>query len=672
MWESALKELGARGFRVEATLISQLAARAAESSACCVLVDFETAMEEMPEQLTNRSGDPVPILITAADLDAALPLADADPHFIDIVAEPLDWTMVAIRIKRLFESSTALHSLFRSQRVAQVGSWKWDRESDEMSWSDETFRILGLTPGSVTPSGHTLLSRIHPEDREVFLQQIARTEDEGKAFALEHRVVLPDAEVVRVRNEGENSGTDEWLVGTIQNVTQQQESLENFRQLANFDSLTSLANRRHFLERLDAAIEQARRRGHLCALLYLDVDQFKRINDSLGHNAGDTLLRTVANRIVRQVREWDGIASAQQEGGYETIARLGGDEFTVFLPDVVRKGDVERIAGALLEALAKPIDINHREVLVTGSIGIAMFPSHSEDAETLLQHADRAMYFAKERGRNNFQFYDDSMGTEALRLLLLESNLRRALPEGTMSVAYQPRIRVEDGAVCGAEALMRWNDEELGKISASEFIPLAEESGLIVPLGSWIFESVCAEMGRITENSDHDLHLSVNVSPVQFVRDDVGAMVSHGLRHYNIQPSQLEIEITESLLLQDHPEVVSTLHDLRSIGVRVALDDFGTGFSSLSYLTRFPIDTLKIDRCLVRDVHSNPNARGILQALIGMGHSLGFRVVAEGVDCSEQYQILRELECDEAQGFLFSQAVPAEDFLNLIPRKFEL
>ncbi len=670
--EVACQELIRRGCYAEPVLTEHLPELTRELGSCCVLIDFDTAIDSLPHRLLNRANDPVPMLIFARDVGVAAPLAQADPQYVDVIARPCDWDDVALRVARLLETCAGWNALQRSQRVARMGSWKWDYESDEMQWSDETFRVLGLEPGSFIPSGQTLLSRVHADDRTTVQDKMRWSAKTGKGFSLEHRVSRPDGETVRVRHEGEVSDVDGVLIGTIQDVTSQVESIQSIQQLANLDSLTGLANRRYFLERLDQAILEAQRTGQLGALLYLDLDQFKRINDSLGHRAGDVLLRTVAERIIRQVREHDDVGRlGQLESGLHSISRLGGDEFTVFLPNVTRRGDVERIAKRLLQSLGRPIEIDHREVLVTVSIGIAMFPSHAEDAETLLQHADSAMYFAKDRGRNNYQFYDDSMGTEALRGLLLESNLRRALPEGALSVAYQPRIRVSDGTVCGAEALMRWNDSELGKIAASEFIPVAEESGLIVPLGSWIFETVCEEKSRLNADGAPPIPLSVNVSPAQFVRDDVESMVTHGLRHHNIEPSQIEIEITESLLMQQDQSVANALHTLRSIGVRIALDDFGTGYSSLSYLTQFPIDTLKIDRCLVRDVHSDPNSRGILRALIEMGHSLGMVVVAEGVDCMEQYEILKKLGCDEAQGFLFSQAVPINDFRHLLHHRFD-
>jgi diguanylate cyclase (GGDEF)-like protein len=670
--EHACEELIRRGFYAETVLPEQLSELTRELGASCILIDFDAAIDALPYRLFNRAKDPVPMLVFASDVTVAAPIAQTDPQYVDVVARPCDWDDVALRVTRLLETCAGWNALQRAQRVAHMGSWKWDPESDEMQWSDETFRVLGLEPGSFIPSGQTLLSRVHNEDRPLLQEHLRLAVKSGKAFSLEHRVTLPDGNTVRVRHEGESCGLDGFLVGTIQDITSQVESIQSIQQLANVDSLTGLANRRFFLERLDQAINDARRTGQLGALLYLDLDQFKRINDSLGHRAGDVLLRTVADRIIRQVREHDDVGRLNQfEGGYHSISRLGGDEFTVFLPNVTRRSDVEQIAKRLLHALGRPIEIDHREVLVTVSIGVAMFPSHAEDAETLLQHADSAMYFAKDRGRNNYQFYDDSMGTEALRSLLLESNLRRALPEGALSVAYQPRIRVRDGTVCGAEALMRWNDRELGRIAASEFIPVAEESGLIVPLGSWIFETVCEEKRRLNNDGAPPIPLSVNVSPAQFVRDDVEAMVTHGLRHHGIEPSQIEIEITESLLMQQDQSVSMALHTLRAIGVRIALDDFGTGYSSLSYLTQFPIDTLKIDRCLVRDVHSDPNSQGILRALIEMGHSLGMVVVAEGVDCVEQYEILKRLGCDEAQGFLFSQAVPIDDFRHLLHHCFD-
>ncbi|MEN8184638.1 MAG: bifunctional diguanylate cyclase/phosphodiesterase, partial [Myxococcota bacterium] len=350
------------------------------------------------------------------------------------------------------------------------------------------------------------------------------------------------------------------------------------------------------------------------------------------------------------------------------VSRLGGDEFTVLLSRIASAEKAGDVARRILRALPRPIQIDDNEVSTTGSIGIAVYPLDGQDTETLVKHADRAMYYAKESGRNNYQYFDESMNISSMRKMHLESQLRTALESGQLQIIYQPRVDLRTGWVCGMEALARWQHPDLGVVSPKEFIPVAEETGLIVSIGQWILENACAQ-NRAWQRAGYErLLLSVNVSSRQFAQADLHEVIARALHSSGLDPKDLELEITESTMLQDSEETSLALRDLKAMGVRVALDDFGTGYSSLSYLTRFSLDTLKLDRSIVRDVDSDPAAAGITTAVIAMARSLGLRVVAEGVDTEEQSKFLREKRCDEIQGFLFSGPVTANEFVRFLTR----
>jgi diguanylate cyclase (GGDEF)-like protein/PAS domain S-box-containing protein len=533
-----------------------------------------------------------------------------------------------------------------------------------MLWSDELFRILGLDRREVEPNEEGFFGGLHPEDREPTRLALERALALARPFQVELRLRRPDGAIRFAHLQGEISLDPRQggrrLFGTLQDVTEQRHAQERIRYLADYDSLTGLANRRFFRERLERALERAREGSHMLALLYLDLDGFKRVNDTLGHDAGDQLLRSVARRLRDHVRAVDVVGRAELRPS-SAVSRLGGDEFTVLLPRIDDANDAADVARRILLALPQPVQAGGREVSPTASIGIAVYPCDGEDAETLLKHADRAMYFAKAQGRNGFKYFSESMNQASLRKLAVESGLRDAAARGELRLHYQPRVEVGSGSVAGVEALLRWRHPELGVISPKEFIPIGEETGLICAIGEWALREACRQSRAWQDAGCGALRVAVNVSPRQLEAGGICELVSDALRESGIDPRLLEVEITESSLLREDGGLPAALRDLRAMGVRVALDDFGTGYSSLAYLTRFPLDALKIDRFFVREVHTDPAAAGIARAVIGMAHSLGLRAVAEGVDCAEQLALLREFGCDEVQGFLFAGALPAEE-----------
>lgn len=420
--------------------------------------------------------------------------------------------------------------------------------------------------------------------------------------------------------------------------------------LAQHDFLTSLPNRMLLMERLTQAIRMAQRHRKQAALLFLDLDNFKHINDSLGHAIGDQLLQSVADRLLACARATD------------TVCRQGGDEFVILLAEIDEPQDAAHVAEKLLNAFVLPHIVEEHELHVTASIGISIYPDDGHNVDAMIQNADTAMFHAKANGRNNYQFFRADMNTRAVHRQAVEKNLRRALLQGEFVLYYQPKINLVTGMASGIEALIRWQDPHLGLVYPEQFIPIAEECGLIVPIGRWVLREACRQVQAWVDMDQH-LPVAVNISAVEFQHKDFLAELAMILDETGLAPQYLELELTESILMQDAEASVAVLEKLKAMGVRLAIDDFGTGYSSLSYLKRFPIDTLKIDQSFVHDINTGANDDTIVSAVIGMGRNLRHRVIAEGIETQEQLDFLRSQHCEEGQGFLFSHPLPAEDFV---------
>ncbi len=434
---------------------------------------------------------------------------------------------------------------------------------------------------------------------------------------------------------------------------------ERFAHLAHHDSLTGLPNRVLFHDRLQLAMVEAKRRRESAAILFLDADRFKTINDTLGHDAGDDLLKQIATRLTACLRAGD------------TVSRLAGDEFAVVLPGVENTNHTRHLAQRLLDCFVEPFLLKEQRIFITASIGVTLYPGDATTVEGLLKNADTAMYRAKDAGRNNYQFYSTDMHTHAVERLKLENALRGATERDELVLHYQPLVNLKSGQVEGMEALLRWNHPELGLVPPLEFIPLAEETGLIIPIGEWVLRTACAQ-ARAWQNAGlPPLRLSVNLSARQFQKDLVG-MVASVLEETGLEPKYLELELTESVVMKNPEMAVATLDALDRMGVRLSIDDFGTGYSSLSYLKRFPIDTLKVDRSFVRDIPGDADDMLITSSIIGLAHSLGIQVVAEGVETYAQLSFLRAQNCDAMQGYYFSKPLPAPAFAQLLGERRQL
>ncbi len=462
--------------------------------------------------------------------------------------------------------------------------------------------------------------------------------------ALALQAVQAGAQDYLVKGQGDGH----LLTRSIRYAIERKRADERLAYLAHYDAVTSLPNRALFRDRLTRALARADRNERSVALMFLDLDRFKAINDTLGHDAGDVLLKSVAERLVSGLRRVD------------TVARLGGDEFAVILEGIRRPEEAATVAQKLLTAMARPFTLDGQEVFVGLSVGIAMYREGGEDAKTLIRNADAAMYRAKEQGRNNFQFYKPEFNIQVLERLALESSLRRALEREAFLLYYQPQVDLASGRIIGMEALLRWQHPERGLMSPAEFIPVAEETGLIVPIGEWVLRQACTQNRAWQAAGLPPVRVAVNLSARQFRQRALAGTIARILNETGLDPQYLELELTESLLMENTQASSSILAELKAMGLQIAIDDFGTGYSSLSYLKRFPIDTLKIDQSFVAEITTDPDNAAIVIAIIALAHSLRLKVIAEGVETEDQLAFLRAQRCHMSQGYLFCRPLPAE------------
>ncbi len=490
--------------------------------------------------------------------------------------------------------------LAAAQRIAKIGDWEWEASSGRHHWSEQTLRLLG-TQTVVRPTHEEFLARVHPDDRSRARHALDDALHAAGSFELEFRVGAAGGEEVILHAQGEAvvgpNGLVAGLAGTIQDVTERRRAEERIRRLAYFDAQTALPNRVLFQERVLQAIADARRSRRLVALLFMDLDHFKQVNDTLGHDAGDLLLCEVASRLNTAVRDTDPLTRGVQGSIESVLARHGGDEFIVCLSGIERAEDAARVATRILAALESPVQLDGPEVFCTASIGISLYPQDGDEPETLLKHADAAMYHAKASGRNNYHFYDSSVSFRAFQRLSMETSLRRAIERQEFVLHYQPMVNVVEKSLVGVEGLVRWNHPEMGLVHPDEFIALAEDTGLIVPLGEWVLAEACRQQ-RVWSEAGQTFRVSVNISGLHLRGPGLVDTVRKVLRESGADAQRLEIEITEGAFLQNAQEALTTLRRIKELGARISIDDFGTGYSSLNYLRRFQVDTIKVDRAL--------------------------------------------------------------------------
>ena len=595
----------------------------------------------------------------------------------DFITKPINWPIINHRVRYLLRATNAFRALRRSkirlsqaQRIARLGNWEWNIVINEFYFSEEICLIFGLEPQAFVSTFETFLGMVHKEDLEYIQNAVDKALHKNEPCSVDHRVVLPDGTVRTVHQEAEvsfNESGKPIMHGIAQDITERKKAEEKIMFLAYYDVLTGLPNRQMFKEYAGHALAGAQRYGTKMALLYLDIDNFKRINDTLGHTAGDELLKIFAKQINENIRGSDILAKSNTEEGVESsLSRLGGDEFTILLTGLTGVEHAAAAAKRVLKNLSQPVKIYGKELIITVSMGISLYPMDGEDIDTLLKNADIAMYHAKDAGRNKFKFYSEELNARTLKRLTMEAELKKALERDELVLYYQPQVEAGTGMIVGLEALVRWEHPESGLIPPMEFIPIAEETGLIIPIGEWVLQTACEQTQAWHQAGLNTLRIAVNLSGRQFKQHDLIKSVQNTLDSTRLDPQYLELELTESILMHDVEENISTLLKLKETGLKLSVDDFGTGYSSMSYLKRFPLDTLKIDRCFVKDIMTDPNDAAITKAIIALAKSLDLTTIAEGVETEDQFTFLREQGCDQIQGYLISRPLPAEEIIALL------
>lgn len=558
--------------------------------------------------------------------------------------------------------------LERAQSIGHLGGWSSVAGGVGVSVSRELRRILDLDHDQEVVDWTSIVTRVHPIDRADFETALRRCEQDGFPFGIDHRVVLPDGRVRSVHSRGERIPDDEGraggLQGTIQDVTERKGIEDQVRELAYQDVLTGLGNRRLFAEDLQRAISLGRQNLRPLALLFLDIDDFKVVNDTLGHGIGDQLLCVVADRLQ------DVLAEMQDETTSPSVHRLGGDEFAIILPQLSDWEGVRRCAQAIARRFSEAIDLEGYDVQVSASVGIATWPDEGLDVANLLAGCDAAMYHAKLEGRGAYRFYEPSMREASERRLRMDGRLRRAILGDELEIVYQPKVEPHSGRVGGLEALLRWRDQDLGPVSPDEFVKLAEETGQILALGEWVLRQVARQARIWMDAGVCDVPIAVNVSSYQIEAGTLLDTLMRVLRETGLPPNRLELEVTESVLLRGEDRAIEILSELRAAGIRLSLDDFGTGYSSLGYLRRLPLDAVKIDRSFVQHIVDNAQDRALVDSIISMAHVLGLDVIIEGVEDERQRAVLCGIGCEMIQGYFYCAGVPADRVPEILREGF--
>jgi len=607
-----------------------------------------------------------PIIVTTAFNDQDFFLNAIEIGIDHYVLKPIHLNSLLEAVRKAARTAVRLRELETKGRALQLAAKVFERSVEGIMITDRDNQIISVNHAFCEITGYPATEVVGKNPR-----MLASGQHDTSFFREMWRELAEfghwQGEVWNRRKNGEVF--PQWLtisvdrdehseivhyIGGFVDISQKKYDQERIERLAYYDPLTDLPNRVLLRDRLTRVLASAQRNNRSAALLMLDLDRFKNINDSLGHNVGDTVLQAVATRLRTCVREAD------------TVARLGGDEYIVVMADINDAQDVAAAAKKILEVFALPVIVSGKELGVTLSIGISVFPDDGADEQTLMKNADSAVYSAKQAGRNTYQFYTPDMNACTLETLMMENALRRALERQEFRLHFQPQIDLRDGKIIGAEALIRWMHPERGLIPPVDFISIAEDSGLILPIGEWVLLEACRNLKIWQDAGFTTLTVAVNLSAVQFHQERLTELIDTIGREIGVDMQHVELELTESMIMHNAEETISSMHAMKALNLKLSIDDFGTGYSSLSYLKRFPIDKLKIDRSFVNDITENPADLAICNVIIDLSHNLNLKVIAEGVETEGQLQLLRTNGCDEMQGFYFSLPLPAEDFMAML------
>jgi diguanylate cyclase (GGDEF)-like protein len=644
-----------------------------------VLVDID--MPEMNgfdtciaiRQLPNGKNTPLLMVTGTEDTErvAASYLAGAT----DFVVKPVNWKVLIHRLNYMVKTCNLLQQLERSetrlikaQQLAKLGHWEWYFTDEAMYWSNEVFVIFQVNNEDFVPSHANFIGMVHPDDRNSVQESFDYVIKHKAVMMIEYRILT---EAHQQRFVGQQIEAIEnynhelvGLTGTIQDITERKNYENKITRLAYYDEITGLPNRTLFLELLNNLVKLAKRNDRSFAILFLDLDDFKSINDCYGHHIGDLLLQEISRRLLEGLRNSD-IVSRYLDHQYHDadIARLGGDEFTVLLNELTYPDDAAIVAEHIQQWISEPIVIDNQQIYTGSSIGIAIFPQDGEDSATLLKNADIAMYHAKRIGKGHCQFFHDSMNIKAQKRRKMENYMYQAVANNELLLYYQPIICAKTEQLIGMEALMRWDSPQLGFLPPNDFISLAEDNGLIIKFGEWAIREVCRQHKIWQQQGMEELTIAVNLSGLQFNQANFVSMVETILAEHEIeQPSFLVFELTESVIMSDTEKMFNKLWQLKSMGIKLSVDDFGTGYSSLSYLKSFPLDSLKIDRSFIKDLPHNEDDVAIVNAILALAQTLNLNTVAEGVETEQQKEFLKNSNCSSIQGYLFSKPMPIAEF----------
>ncbi len=654
-----------------------------------VLMDLELPDSTTGVALCSRLSSPATpppcsVIALSKHNDMELAAAAFEAGAADFVVHPINYLVLIQRCRYQIRNSMNLISLQRrerilehAERIARIGSWEWDSKSKQLYVSKEFNRILGYAADRNT-SVRDVLHKLPESERLKIIRNFQQVDSKHQGrITLDHRVNTDAGPGRTLRHEARfvvHNDKNYSVYGTIHDITDEVAHKDQILQLAYYDALTQLPNRTFFKTHLDHAIKLARQQGQLLAVVLLDLDLFTRVNNSLGHEAGDELLKKVSHRFLHAMDDARCTTlnmhaidpQAPTENMSNKIARLEGDQFALLINHFHLLDDVILFVQKLLKQLVTPFSLQGNNIVLTASAGIALYPVNGLGSEMILRNADAAMHFAKSQGRNNFHFYSSDIDFKSKERLSVENDLRHAIRHNELELHYQPKLHLKSGGIQSVEALVRWNHPVRGLVSPSQFVPMAEEIGLINELGEWLINKACLQAKQWNEQGLPPIRIAINLSPIQIRGSSLVQMLRNALLTYRLAPSQLEVEITETVLLEDTNRVLRTLDGIRNLGVKVALDDFGTGYSSLSYLTRFPFNTLKIDRSFVSQCIQKGQAAAIIHTIIQLCKNLNLEVVAEGVEKYEELQFLLDHRCDVVQGHYFSPALSAEALAKYI------
>jgi diguanylate cyclase (GGDEF)-like protein len=595
----------------------------------------------------------------------------------DFVSKPLNWLLLGHKGKYMLRAGRAFQSLSRSkkrlnktQEIAKIGNWEIIFSNNQFHCSQDAWHLLGFNKGKSHFSFKEFLDPVLVEDHARVKKIVDGAVGAMQPFSVHYRIMLSDKTERHILNQAEiiynENKQPEIMMGVIQDVTRAKLAEEEIRQLAFYDNLTGLANRSLFQNRLEHEIIKAKRQKEIFGILFLDLDQFKRVNDTYGHHIGDLLLKNTAKIIQKSIRDSDTASRFSKNEPNITIARFGGDEFIILLSNIKEPENAAISAKRILVEMPNVQIIEDNEITITTSIGISIFPTDGTESHDLLKNADYALFQAKECGRNKFKFYEKSLNLAAIERFALEKDLYKAMDRDELVLYYQPQIDLETRKIVGAEALIRWLHPKKGMIPPDKFIPIAEETGLIHQINKWVIGTACKQNNEWAKAGIGHVRIAINLSGYQLAGQNIVSFLQESLKENNLDPQYLEVEITESVLMQDSDDTISTLQQIKDMQIVIALDDFGTGYSSLSYLTSFHVDTLKIDRSFIMGCPHQKNNIVVIKAIIAMGRSMGMKIVAEGIETDEQLELVREFGVDEGQGYLFKPPVPQEKFFALV------